>query len=52
MLVEALMQTMLIQEQKDKTITHTIHEVLTWFSQQCLCPQMKENHSTIQQRIL
>ena len=31
--VEALMQTMLIQEQKDKTITHTVHEVLTWFNQ-------------------
>ena len=46
-LVEALMQTMLIQEQKDNTITHTVHEILTWFSQQCLCPQMKENHSTI-----
>ena len=28
---KALMPTMLVQEHKDKTITHTVHEVLTWF---------------------
>ncbi|KAJ9703208.1 hypothetical protein PVL29_004835 [Vitis rotundifolia] len=30
------MPTILIQEHKDKTITHTVHEVLTWFGQPCL----------------
>ena len=28
---KALMPTMLVQEHKDKIITHTVHEVLTWF---------------------
>ena len=28
---KALMPTILVQEYKDKTITHTVHEVLTWF---------------------
>ena len=45
---KALMPTMLVQEHKDKTITHTIHEVLTWFSQPCLHPRMRDNDSTIQ----
>ena len=45
---EALMLTMLVQEHKDKTITHTVHEVLTWFDQPCLRPRMRENNSTIQ----
>ena len=45
---EALMPTMLVQEHKDKTITHTVHEVLTWFGQPCLRPRMRENNSTIQ----
>ena len=31
--VKALMLTMLVQEHKDKTITHTVHKVLTWFCQ-------------------
>ena len=44
---KALMPTMLVQEHKDKTITHTIHEVLTWFDQPCLRPRMRENNSTI-----
>ena len=46
--VKALMSTILVQEYKDKTITHTVHEVLTWFGQPCLRPQMRENDSTIQ----
>ena len=46
--VKALMPTMLVQEYKDKTITHTVHEVLKWFGQPCLCPWMRENDSTIQ----
>ena len=45
---KALMPTMLVQEHKDKTITHMVHEVLTWFGQPCLRPQMRENDSTIQ----
>ena len=45
---EALMPTMLVQEHKDKTITHTVHEILTWFDQPCLRPRMRENNSTIQ----
>ena len=45
---KALMPTMLVQEHKDKTITHTVHEVLTWFGQLCLRPRMRENNSTIQ----
>ena len=45
---KALMPTMLVQEHKDKTITHTVHEVLTWFGQPCLRPWMRENNSTIQ----
>ena len=45
---EALMPTMLVQEHKDKTITHTVHEVLAWFGQPCLRPRMRENNSTIQ----
>ena len=44
---KALMPTMLVQH-KDKTITHTVHEVLTWFGQPCLRPRMRENNSTIQ----
>ena len=48
MLAKALMPTMLVQEHKDKTITHTIHEVLTWFDQSYLRPRMRENDSTIQ----
>ena len=45
---KALMPTMLVQEHKDKTITHTVHEVLTWFDQPCLHPRMRNNDSTIQ----
>ena len=45
---KALMPTMLVQEHKDKRITHTVHEVLTWFGQPCLRPRMRENNSTIQ----
>ena len=45
---KALMPTMLVQEHKDKTITHTVHEVLTWFNQPCLRPRMRDNDSTIQ----
>ena len=45
---EALMLTMLVQKHKDKIITHTVHEVLTWFDQPCLRPRMRENNSTIQ----
>ena len=45
---KALMPTMLVQEHKDKTISHTVHEVLTWFDQPCLRPWMRENDSTIQ----
>ena len=45
---KALMPTMLVQEHKDKTITHMVHEVLTWFGQPCLRPRMRENNSTIQ----
>ena len=51
-IAEAFMQTSLIQEHKDKTITHMVHEVLMWFGQPCLRPRMRENHFTIQQRIL
>ena len=29
-----------------------VHEVLTWFNQPYLCPRMRENDFTIQQRIL
>ena len=39
---KALMPTMLVQEHKDKTITHTVHEILTWFGQPCLRPRMRE----------
>ena len=42
------MSTMLVQEHKDKTIIHTVHEVLTWFDQPCLRPQMRENDYIIQ----
>ena len=49
---KALMPTMLVQEHKNKTITHTVHEILTWFGQPCLCPRMRDNDSTIQWRIL
>ena len=28
---KALMPTMLVQEHTDKTITHMVYEVLTWF---------------------
>ena len=45
---KALMPTILVQEYKDKTITHMVHGVLTWFDQPCLRPQMRENDSTIQ----
>ena len=45
---KALIPTMLVQEHQDKTITHTVHEVLTWFGQPCLRPRMRENDSTIQ----
>ena len=45
---KALMSTMFVQEHKDKTITHTIHEVLTWFNQSCLRSWMRDNDSTIQ----
>ena len=45
---KALMPTMLVQEHEDKTITHTVHEVLTWFGQPCLRPRMRDNDSTIQ----
>ena len=41
------MSIMLIQKHKDKIITHTVHDVLTWFDQSYLRPQMKENDSTI-----
>ena len=47
MSAKALMSTMLVQEHKDKTITHTVYEVLTWFGQPCLHPRMRENDSTI-----
>ena len=49
---KALMSTILVEEHKDKTITHTVHEVLTWFDQSCLRSRMRDNDSTIQQRIL
>ena len=45
---KALMPTMLVKKHKDKTITHTVHEVLTWFGQPCLHLRMRENNSTIQ----
>ena len=45
---KALMLTMLVQEHKDKIITHIVHEVLTWFGQPCLRLRMRENDSTIQ----
>ena len=47
-----LMPTILVQEHKDKTITHMVYEVLTWFGQSCLRLRMKENNFIIQQRIL
>ena len=43
-----LMPTILVQEHKDKTITHMVYEVLTWLSQPCLRPRMRENNSIIQ----
>ena len=42
---KALMPIMLVQEHKDKTITHMVHEVLTWFGQPCLRPRKRENDS-------
>ena len=45
---KALMPTMLVQEHRDKTITHTVHEVLTWFGQPCLHQRMRDTDSTIQ----
>ena len=45
---KALMSTMLVQEYKDKTTTHTVHKVLAWFGQSCLSPRMRKNYSTIQ----
>ena len=44
MLVEALIQTKLVQEHKDKTINTTVHDVLTWFNRLYLHSRMKENH--------
>ena len=49
---KALMPIMLVQEYKDKTIIHMVHEVLMWFGQPCLRPRMRENDFTIQYRIL
>ena len=43
---------MLVQEHKDKTITHMVDEVLTWFNQLCLHPRKRENLFTIQQKTL
>ena len=40
MSTKALMPTMLVQKHKDKTITHMVREVLTWFGQPCLRPWM------------
>ena len=48
MTTKALMPTILVQEHKDKTITHMVHEVLTWLGQSCLRPWMRENDFTIQ----
>ena len=39
---KTLMPTMLVQEHKDKTITHMVHEVLTWFDQPCLHAYLHE----------
>ena len=50
--VKVLIPTTLDQQYKDKTITYMVHEVLMWFNQPCLHPQMRENHSNIQLRIL
>ena len=49
--VKALMPTMLVQEHKDKTITHTVHEVLMWFGQPCLCPRMNMRTQCIQKEV-
>ena len=43
---------MLVQEHKDKTTTHMVHKVLTWFGQPCVRPRMRDNDSTIQYKIL
>ena len=40
-IVEAFMQIRLIKKHKDKTITHMVHKVLTWFGQPC--PVMKKS---------
>ena len=40
--MEALMETMLVHENKDKTITHMVHKVLMWFDQPCLHPWTRE----------
>ena len=45
---EASMQTILVQEHKDKTIHIRIHKVLTWFGQPNLHPRIREKHSTEQ----
>ena len=49
--VKALMPTMLVQEHKDKTITHTVHEVLMWFGQPCLRPRMNMRTQRIQKEV-
>ena len=49
---KALIPTMLVQEHKDKTTTHMVHKVLTWFGQPCVRPRMRDNDSTIQYKIL
>ena len=49
--VKALMPTMLVQEHKDKTITHTVHEVLMWFGQPCLRPQMNMRTQCLQKEV-
>ena len=41
MLAKALMPTMLVQEHKEKINNTTVHEVLTWFDQPCLCLWMR-----------
>ena len=40
-IVEAFMQIRLIKKHKDKTITHMVHKVLTWFDKPC--PMMKKS---------
>ena len=49
---KTLMPIMLVQEHKDKTITHTVHEVLTWFNQKnvvgiCISGQVNLDESEL-----